>query len=140
MVGRVFLMTLVATTLMDASYARETATSFDGSLACQSASHSPAVAFSLVEQRFDAKKTLDNSLFAHEAIDHANQWRGFADVAGSIGWEKLVVRGQSPGGEGGGAGASAATDPTAPLTQLQFQNVMTFESFNASGYANTAVV
>lgn len=43
-------------------------------------------------------------------------------------------------GEGGGAGAAQATDPTAPLTQLQFQNIMAFESFDGSGYANAAVV
>ncbi|GAF72274.1 unnamed protein product, partial [marine sediment metagenome] len=32
------------------------------------------------------------------------------------------------------------TDPTAILTQIQMQNTFTFETYNASGYANTAVV
>ena len=53
----------------------------------------------------------------------------------------MVVRGQGGGGaSGGGAGASAATDPSAPLTQLQFQNLFNFETYDASGYANTAIV
>ena len=39
-----------------------------------------------------------------------------------------------------GAGAAAATDPSAPLTQLQIQDVLTPESSNASGFANMLIV
>lgn len=59
---------------------------------------------------------------------------------------ELIIRGQSPsgggagGGGGGGAGAAAATDPSVPLTQLQFQNLFTPESYDATGYSNTFIV
>ena len=60
---------------------------------------------------------------------------------------ELVIRGQSPSGGGsggsgggGGAGAAEATDPSVPLTQLQFQNIFTPESYDASGYSNTFIV
>ena len=57
----------------------------------------------------------------------------------------FVVRGQSPsgsGGEAGGqaAGAAAATDPSVPLTQMQFQNVFVPSTYNASGYSNQFIL
>ena len=54
----------------------------------------------------------------------------------------VVVRGQD-GDEapaGGGAGAAAATDPSAILTQLQIQNVFTPKTYDASGYKNTLIL
>ncbi len=50
--------------------------------------------------------------------------------------------GASGGGAsgGGGAGAAAATDPSVPLAQLQLQNLFGFETYDASGYANTFIV
>ncbi|MCR9115948.1 MAG: hypothetical protein NXI22_03255 [bacterium] len=59
-------------------------------------------------------------------------------------FQDWIVRGQSgageSGGDGGGASASAATDPSAILTQMQFQNVFTANTYNASGYSNTAII
>ncbi len=49
----------------------------------------------------------------------------------------FIVRGQD---DGGGAGAAAATDPSVPLTQMQFQNVFVPESYNASGYSNQIIL
>lgn len=36
--------------------------------------------------------------------------------------------------------AAAATDPSSPLTQLQFQNVFIPESYDASGYSNQFII
>ena len=86
----------------------------------------------------NASMRRQSNIYTNNAIDRANQrWR-IAGTQDFIGLTEYVVRGQSA--EGGGAGAAEATDPTALLTQLQIQNVMTFESFNGSGYANTAVL
>ena len=58
----------------------------------------------------------------------------------------LVNYYQSQGGSGssasGGsaAGAGAATDPSVPLTQLQFQNVFVPSTYDSSGYANKFIV
>jgi hypothetical protein len=38
------------------------------------------------------------------------------------------------------SGGVDPTDPTAILTQIQFQNIFAVESYNASGYANTFIV
>ena len=59
-----------------------------------------------------------------------------------IDFNGLVVRGQDSGeaSGGGGAGAGAATDPSVPLTQIQFQNVFVPESFNSSGYSNQFIL
>ena len=60
-----------------------------------------------------------------------------------IGFHDFVVRGQDGGGTSGGgaaAGAAAATDPSAILTQFQFQNVFTPETYDASGYSHTTIL
>jgi len=135
----IFFSTFVAFMLMGTSYAQTATTLFDGSPAFQSASCFPAVDFSLDDQLFDSHNTFGNNIFTNDAIDRADQeWWGTTGVQDSRRFHEYVVRGQSA--DGGGAGAAEATDPTALLTQLQIQNVMTFESFNGSGYANTAVV
>jgi hypothetical protein len=54
--------------------------------------------------------------------------------------DRFVVRGQDSGEASGGAGAGAATDPSVPLTQIQFQNVFVPESFNSSGYSNQFIL
>lgn len=42
--------------------------------------------------------------------------------------------------QGGGAGAAAAVNPGAPLSQIQFQNVLIPESYGGSGYSNQFIV
>jgi hypothetical protein len=54
------------------------------------------------------------------------------------GWGNLIVRGQDSAGAA--AGAAAATDPSAILTQLQLQNVFVPESYEASGYKNSFII
>ncbi|MEK6237498.1 MAG: hypothetical protein N2C14_22555 [Planctomycetales bacterium] len=51
-----------------------------------------------------------------------------------------VAHAQGSGEEGGGAGAAAATDPSAILTQFQFQNVFTPETYDATGYSNSTIL
>lgn len=52
-----------------------------------------------------------------------------------------VVRGQgSDETDGGGSGASAATDPSVPLTQMQFQNVFVPNTHDAGGYSNQFIL
>lgn len=53
--------------------------------------------------------------------------------------EDVVFRGQS-GGSGGDAGAGAATDPSVPLAQMQFQNVFIPETHDSSGYSNQFII
>jgi hypothetical protein len=53
-------------------------------------------------------------------------------------WGEYVYRGQDSGGAA--AGAAAATDPSAILTQLQIQNVFVPESYEASGYKNSFII
>ncbi len=58
----------------------------------------------------------------------------------SLTFRHVVVRGQS-GEEGSrSAGAAAATDPSAILTQFQIQNVFTPETYDASGHSNTLIL
>ncbi len=59
------------------------------------------------------------------------------------GFSGLILRGQDADGASGGgssAGASAATDPSAILTQFQIQNVFTPETYDATGYSNTLIL
>ena len=138
MFRHIFFSTFVAFILIGTSYAQTATTLFDGSPAFQFAACSPPVVFSLDDQLFDSQNTFGSNIFANDSIDRANQEWEIAGVQDTIGFQEYVIRGQSA--DGGGAGAAEATDPTALLTQLQIQNVMTFESFNGSGYANAAVV
>jgi hypothetical protein len=48
--------------------------------------------------------------------------------------------GGEEGGGGGGGGAAAAVNPSAPLSQLQFQNVFIPESYGGSGYSNQFIL
>lgn len=54
----------------------------------------------------------------------------------------LLVRGQSTGDNAAeaGAGAADATDPSAILTQMQFQNVFTPETYDAHAYSNQFIL
>jgi hypothetical protein len=51
----------------------------------------------------------------------------------------MIVRGQDPGGQGGGGGdlAGDATNPTSSLTQYQVQNTFIPRTYDAHGFAHT---
>ena len=77
-----------------------------------------------------------NALAAEDFASPEELWN-FSEHPLRTDLDQLVIRGQSPGGSGGGAGAADATDPSAILTQFQIQNVFTPSTYDASGYSNT---
>jgi hypothetical protein len=157
-----FLIILIGA-MQGASYGQEWVSSFGNEPARGPADASAFANWPpLVDLLDDELTVFDREGFASDLFALGEQ-REF----GSLGY--YIVRGQSPDSEDdpldhpNGTGTGMAehhpaivhknntqshphsggvdpTDPTAILTQLQFQNTFTWESYNASGYANTFVV
>ena len=76
-------------------------------------------------------------------------WLRLAEQPPSVELSDILVRGQNAdagaetpehGTSGSGSGAAAAVNPSAPLSQLQFQNTFIPESYGGNGYANQFIL
>jgi hypothetical protein len=157
---RLLAFLIILTAMQEASYGQDWVTSFD-----HESAQLPAVtsAFANWPPLFDLLED-DQTVFGRDEFASdlfaPRERREFASLC------NYVVRGQSPDdphdhprGAGTGlaehhpsvvhknntqahphSGGVDPTDPTAILTQIQFQNNFAVESYNASGYANTFIV